>query len=518
MQTNTDPPKEIRVRVAPSPTGPLHLGTARTALFNWLFAKHNNGKFILRVDDSDRNRSEEKWEKSILNGLTWLGLNWDEGPIISGLDSNQLSDQKALELEEGYIGEYGPYHQSKRLDIYEKYLKRLIDMKLAYPCFCKPEELEAERQAMISAGQVPKYSGRCRSLSEEEIKKKIANKEKFVIRIKVPEKRISFVDMIRGKIEFDLNLIGDFIIAKSMREPLYNFASVVDDYEMKITHVIRGEDHISNTPKQIIIQELLSFPKVKYAHIPLLLNQDRSKLSKRKNPISIDYFKEEGYLPEALINFLSLLGWHPEGEQEFIKVEKIIEEFDLGKVQKSPAIFLSQKLDWLNSKYIRSMEIEKLVKLAREYIDFSKTSEIKVIIDQKYLESVLSIFKERLTKISEIKELSVFFFKKPRYHKNLLFWKEANSESTILALKKIKRSLEKINEEDWSKDRIEDELNSISSAKNKGGIFWPFRVALSGKKSSPPGPDIASIIGKEETLERIKEGIKRLEEKISSYK
>ena len=507
-----DSPKEIRVRVAPSPTGPLHLGTARTALFNWLFARHNQGKFILRIDDSDKKRNKEEWEKDILSGLSWLGLNWDEGPIISGLDSNQLSDQKALELEEGYIGEYGPYHQSKRLDIYEKYLKKLIDMKLAYPCFCKPEELEAERQAMISAGQVPKYSGRCRSLNEDEVKRKIQNKEKFVIRIKVPEKKISFIDIIRGRIKFDLGLIGDFVIAKSLREPLYNFATVIDDYEMRITHIIRGEDHISNTPKQIIIQEYLDLPKVKYAHIPLLLNQDRSKLSKRKNPVSVNYFREEGYLPEALINFLGLLGWHPKEEQEFLRVDKLIEEFSLDRVQKSPAIFLKQKLDWLNSKHIKNTGEERLASLAKQYIDFSKVSEIKVNADQKYLEDVVSLFKERLTKISEINELSDFFFKKPRYNKNLLLWKDTDAKSTALTLKKIKESLEKINEENWSKDQIENELNSISAPKDKGIVFWPFRVALSGKKASPPGPDIASIVGKEETIERITESINKLKE------
>ncbi len=503
---------EIRVRIAPSPTGPFHLGTARTALFNWLFAKHNKGKFILRIDDTDQERNDLKWEKEILEGLNWLGLVWDEGPILSSTKEleTQINDQKILTLKEGYLGEHGPYHQSKRGQIYRKYLEILLEKGSAYRCFCKPEELKAEKEAMIAAGQTPKYSGRCRLLNEEQIQENLKKGLPYVIRIKTPEKEVSFIDLIRGKITFNMGLVGDFIIAKSLDKPLYNFTSVVDDYEMKISHVIRGEDHISNTPKQIIIQEALGFPKVKYAHIPLILNSERRKFSKREGALSVKELKEKGYLPEAILNFLSLLGWHPEEDQEFIPLEEVIKEFSIKKIQKSPAIFLTEKLDWLNSKYIKNLELDKLVDLVKKYIQIPRYSEIKVEINDEYIKKVVSLYQERLVTLSEIANLSDFFFRRINYSKELLIWKDNPPEKIRSTLKEIEARFGNLAV--WDRKSIEELLFNIADKEgDRGVVFWPLRVALSGKKASPPPSEIAEILGREETKERILKAIEKLE-------
>ena len=281
--------KKIRVRIAPSPTGALHIGLARSALFNYLFAKKNNGNFVLRIEDTDLERSDLKWTQDIIDGLKWLGIQWDEGPDIAG--------------------EYGPYKQTQRIDIYKKYLEKLLKDGTAYYCFCSAEELEAKRQEQMARGEAPRYDGKCKNLAEKEVQKRLAEEKPSVIRFKTPGKKIKFKDLIRGEVEFDAGLIGDIVIAKDLKTPLYNFAVVVDDYEMKISHVIRGEDHISNTPKQMLLQEALDFAHPEYGHLPLILAPDRSKLSKRFGAVSIIDYREQGYLPEAMVNFMALLGW-----------------------------------------------------------------------------------------------------------------------------------------------------------------------------------------------------------------
>ena len=436
--------KEIRTRIAPSPTGYFHLGTARTALFNFLFAKKNKGKFILRIDDTDKERSKREYEVDILKSLLWLGIFWDEGPVLKSTNA-QAYDQKYLNFEKDYIGDYGPYRQSERIEIYKKYLKELIDKDLAYFCFCKKEDLEAQKQAMISAGQVPKYPGICRSLSKKESFKR-AEKEPFVVRLKVPSKKISFLDLLRGKIEFDLDSIGDFVISKGLEEPLYNFSTVVDDYEMKITHIIRGEDHISNTPKQIILQEALGFPRPKYLHLPLILGEDKTKLSKRHGAVSIKELKELGYLPEAIINYLALLGWWPKEDIEIFSLKELIELFEINQLQKHPAIFSFKKLDWINRIYIRKLSLEKLAQLCQSYIGEK--------VDFDYLKRVVALFQERLSKISEIKELASYFFKKPQYKKELLLWRDQSFSEAKKILKEIKEVLLKKEVQEFRREEI----------------------------------------------------------------
>lgn len=332
-------PGEVRTRFAPAPTGFLHIGSARTALFNYLFAKKNEGVFILRIEDTDKERSKPEYEKDIIDSLKWLGIEWDE-----------------------------LYRQSERREIYAKYLKKLLDEDLAYHCFCSEEELEAQRDYFLSIGRPPIYNGKCKNLPKEIVKKYLAEKKSSIIRFKVPAKKVEFEDLIRGKIEFDASLIGDFSIAKDLNNPLYNFACVIDDFEMRISHVIRGEDHLSNTPKQILIQEALGFPRPEYAHLPLILGPDRTKLSKRHGAVAISEYKKDGYLPETLINFMAFLGWNPGTEREIYSMASLIKEFSLERIQKGGAIFNIKRLDFLNSFYIRQRSLEKLTELCLPYL------------------------------------------------------------------------------------------------------------------------------------------------------
>ena len=373
-------PQQIRVRFAPSPTGPLHIGGAKTMLFNWLFAKNKGGVLILRIEDTDVTRSQKKYEKDIMDGLLWLGLDWDEGP----------------------------YRQSERIDIYEQHLKKLLEENKAYYCFCNKEELEAERQMLLSQGLPPKYNGKCRALSPKEIKKKLKQHLPFVIRLKVSDEEISFTDLIRGKIVFNTNLLGDIVIARNLRSPLYNFTAVVDDALMAVSHIIRGDEHLSNTPKQILLTRALGFNEPDYAHLPLVLAPDRSKLSKRHLVTSLNDYKKTGYLPEAMINFLALLGWHPIEDRETITKEELIREFSLERVQKAGAVFNLQKLDWFNAYYIRQLEDEELTK---RLIPFVKP--LDWVKNQEFLTKVAAVEKIRLKKLSDFSNLASFFFKLP---------------------------------------------------------------------------------------------------------
>lgn len=513
---------EIRTRFAPAPTGFLHIGGARTALFNYLFAKKNKGSFVLRIEDTDVERSNPEFEKEILDSLKWLGIEWSEGP----------------------------YRQSERLDIYAKYLERLLKEKKAYHCFCSEEELEVQRQYQMSIGQPPRYDGKCRQLQEKEIKKYLAAEKKSVIRFKVPAKKVIFQDFIRGKIEFDSTLIGDFVIAKDLSHPLYNFVVVIDDYEMKITYVIRGEDLLPNTPKQILIQEALDIPQPKYAHLPLILGPDRAKLSKRHGAIAISEYKKTGYLPEALVNFIAFLGWNPGTEREIYSMPSLIKEFSFERVQKGGAIFNVKRLNFLNGFYIRQKSIERLTEICLPYLIEAgfiekvganpsnpgnpeklrlfeeekpkyKIKETGEIIDLNCLEKIVAIYQERLKKISEITDFTNFFFKdKLEYQKSLLKWGEMSDREIKNSLDKLEKIISKIRPEDWNKENLENQImpeaEKIGPApqqlgygiKDRGYLLWPFRVALTGKEASAPPFEIAEILGREKTLKRIKEAKK----------
>ena len=349
--------KGVRVRIAPSPTGWLHFGLARTALFNYLFAKKNNGKFILRIEDTDIKRSEKKYEKDIIESLKWLGLNWDEGPDL---------ETSPLKVK-AFSGEVSKYRQSERTEIYQKYIKKLLDSKQAFWCFHSKEELEAEKNERMSRGKAPIH--KCRQERGLPPISGGSPRSSGIIRFRCPEKKLTFTDLIRGKLEFDTGLLGDISIARDEKTPLYNLSSVIDDYEMKISHVIRGEDHISNTPKQILLQKALGFSRLpKYGHLPLILGPDRTKLSKRHGAVSISQYKKQGYLPETLLNFMALLGWNPGTKKEIFSLDELIKEFSLERVQKGGAVFNLSRLDWLNGYYIRKMDLDELTKKCIPYL------------------------------------------------------------------------------------------------------------------------------------------------------
>ncbi|MCX6720442.1 MAG: glutamate--tRNA ligase [Candidatus Staskawiczbacteria bacterium] len=489
--------KKVRTRIAPSPTGPAHIGTARTALFNYLFAKQNNGDFLLRIEDTDTQRSEQRWTDEVIEQLKWLGIEWNEGPDIGG--------------------NCEPYKQSQRLDIYEKYLKQLLEEKKAYFCFCTEEELENKRQEQMSRGLAPKYDGKCAHLSDAEINKNIAENKSCVIRFKVQNKKVKFNDLIRGEVEFDTGLLGDVVIAKDLNSPLYHFAVVVDDFLMQISHVIRGEEHLSNTPRQILIQEALGFYQPIYAHLPLMLNMDRSKMSKRQGDVAISDYHKNGYLPEALINFMVLLGWNPGTEREMFTLAQLIKEFSIEKVQKAGAVFNTQRLDFLNGLYIREKSIEKLTELCVPYLKEAGLL-VQGQISQNKLQEIVEISKTRMKKLSDIAGLSDFFFgDKLVYEKDLLTWAKMGSGEVKDSLAFSEKILSNVKE--WTLKSLETEMFSASEKfniekgypeKNKGYMLWPLRVALSGKSTSPSPFEIANILGKEKTLKRISDAIKML--------
>jgi len=503
-------PGEVRVRFAPSPTGFLHIGLARTALFNYLFAKKNQGAFILRIEDTDVERSGPESEKDIIENLKWLWIEWSEGPEVEG--------------------EFGPYRQSQRTSIYAKYLEKLLKENKAYYCFCSEEELEDQRQYQLSMGEAPRYSGKCANLPKATVKKHLAEGKPSIIRLRVPVKKVEFNDLVRGKVEFDVSLMGDIAIAKNLSAPLFILAGVIDDFEMKISHVIRGEDHISNTPKQILLQEVLGFPRPEYCHLPLILGPDRTKLSKRHGAVSVSDYRKEGYLPEALINFMAFLGWNPGTERDIYSLPSLIKEFSLEKIQKSGAVFNIKRLDFLNGFYIRQRSAEKLTELclpyliqeglitpafkteqyppaygAKEITQTYKVSETEEEISFDNLKKIVIIYQERLKRLSEISKLTDFFFKdKLEYDKNLLKWREMSEKEIKNSLDKLEKILSKIKPEDFNKENLESQIMpEANKIGDRGYFLWPLRVALSGKEASAPPFEIAEILGKEKTIKRI---------------
>ena len=485
----------IRVRFAPSPTGPIHVGSVRTALFSWLFARKYGGTFVLRIEDTDKERSEKRYEEELLQGLSWVGLDWDEGPRPIGAGGQ-------LPLG-GERGEFGPYRQSERTAIYHKYLQQLIESGDAYYCYCSKEDIEAQRQAMLSQGLPPKYNGHCRNLAAPP-----EGKTPEVIRFKVPEVKVEFKDLVRGKVTFDGALFGDIIIAKDLDSPLYNFAVVVDDELMHISHVIRAEDHLSNTPKQIFIGRALGFAEPIYAHIPLILNADRSKMSKRFNDVALLNYRERGYVPEAMINFLALLGWHPHGDKEILTREELIAEFDIDRVQQSGAVFNEEKLDWLNREHIKAMPIAKVAELAAPF--FAKKN--IVVRDEELLKRVIAVQLARAKTLGELAEVSGFFFTLPEYEPKLLIWKDKSTLKEVAEVLSAARVvINGIAAEDFNRETLTACLPLIIGERSRGVVLWPLRVAVSGQANSPDPIEIMSVIGKDESLKRIDTAIKKTE-------
>lgn len=421
---------KIVVRMAPSPSGNLHVGTARTTLFNYLFARRYGGKFILRIEDTDKERSTKEFEENIIGGLGWLGLSWDEF-----------------------------YRQSERTDVYVSYVKKMIDNGTAY-------------------------------ISKEEPKEEGQRSE--VIRFKNPNKKIAFEDLIRGTVEFDTTELGDFVIARSVEEPLYHLAVVVDDFEMEVTHVLRGEDHISNTPRQILIQEAIGAPRPVYAHLPLIFDNERKKLSKRKHgaAVWIDTYKNEGYLPDALLNFFALMGWNPGTEQEIFNLDELTRAFDIERVQKSAAIFNIDKLRWINREHIKRMPKEEVYSIARK-----KFNEKLPGVDVS--DSIISLATERIETFGDIDKLLQegeydYFFNTPEPDKEKIVWKQSTDEETATHLKQVSEMLDD-----------PESLMRYAETAGKGNVLWPLRYALSGREKSPDPFTLIRILGIEESKKRI---------------
>jgi glutamyl-tRNA synthetase len=476
----------VRVRFAPSPTGYLHIGGARTALFNWLFAKKHKGKFILRIEDTDKERSTDESLQEILKSLRWLGLNWDEGPDIGG--------------------PYGPYFQSQRLDIYLKYIDRLLKENKAYKCFCTKEELDAERKIAEAEKRPFKYTGKCRNLTENEIKQKEEKGIPYTVRIKIDQEGQTVInDKIRGEVIFQNSVLDDFIILRADKMPIYNFVVVIDDALMEITHVIRGEDHLSNTPKQIHIYKALGFPVPEFAHIPLILGPDKSKLSKRHGEVSCSMYEKNGFLREAFINYLALLGWSPDGEKTEMTVDEIINEFSLEKVHKAGAIFDNQKLLWLNGIYIRKKNIEELTALCIPYLKESGLITDEDIKNKyEYIKKVISLQQEKIKTLFEISQLSDYFFKDEiSLTEDAKKVMEKNKQDINKVLEILQNIIIEVGVE---KEKVEERIRiDMERAGIKPKVFMHvIRVVLTGTTMGPGLFDIIETLGKDVCLKRIK--------------
>ncbi|MEI3609468.1 glutamate--tRNA ligase [Pseudogracilibacillus sp. SO10305] len=487
---------EIRVRYAPSPTGHLHIGNARTALFNYLYARHFDGKFIIRTEDTDAKRNVEGGEESQLTFLKWLGIDWDEGADIGG--------------------EYGPYRQMERLDIYNEYIQQLLDKDLAYECFMTEEELEAEREEQKANGQVPKYAGKHSNLTEEE--KEAFRKEgrKPSIRIRVPlNKTYTFNDIVRGEISIESSDYGDWVIVKKDGIPTYNFAVAIDDHLMEITHVLRGEEHISNTPRQMMIYDAFGWESPTFGHMTLILNEERKKLSKRDEHILqfIEQYKNMGYLPEAMFNFISLLGWSPVGEEEIFDQPSLIKIFDPERLSTSAAIFDQKKLQWMNGEYIKKADVETVIDLTLPHL--MEAGKIAADADEatmNWAKEIIALYQEQLRYGAEIVSLTELFFK-TEIDYNEAAQEVLQEEQVVEVLQVFTDKL--IHLDNFVQEDIKEQIKATQKeTKHRGKkLFMPIRVATTGQTHGPELPKAIELLGKDIVLTRLNQLLDTLETK-----
>ena len=484
--SDTSEPR-IRVRMAPSPTGPLHIGTARTSLYNFLFARHVGGTYVLRIEDTDTARSTTEFERDIIDNLHWLGITWDEGPQAAGAED---------------IGPYGPYRQSQRLELYAGETHRLMEEGHAYHCWCTPDELEAVRQRQAANKEPPRYNGRCPNLSDADRAQFEAEGRQPVVRLKVPPETIRFDDLVRGEVEFDNALLGDFVIVRANGVPLYHFVVVVDDEQMGITHVIRGEDHLSNTPKHIALIRALGYREPRFGHIPLILNPDRSKMSKRKSQTAISAYREQGYLPEALVNFLAFLGWSPATEEEIFTLDELAERFEITDVHKGGAVFDSDRLDYLNGVYIRNLTDEQLALRLRPFLP-------DALSDESVLR-VVPLLKERLVRLADAPELVAFLTETDAqvaalYEADALLPKQRSPSEVADAVRAAREALGGLTDADFAADVLESTSRATAEELGwkAGDFFRPLRVAVTGRSVTPPLFGSMELLGRERVLARL---------------
>jgi nondiscriminating glutamyl-tRNA synthetase len=476
----------IRVRFAPSPTGLLHVGNARTALFNYLFARKMGGTFILRLEDTDVERSTAEAEKTILEDLRWLGLDWDEGP--------------------GRPGQHGPYRQSERREIYRRYAFQLQEKGHAYPCYCTPEELEEKRKRSLAKGVPPKYDGRCRNLRPEEAQTLSAAGRPASLRFRVDVRSVEFEDLVKGRVSFDGQGIGDFIILRSDGLAPYNFAVVVDDGLMEISHVIRGEDHLTNTARQLILYQALDFPPPKFAHLPLILGPDRAPLSKRHGATAVAHFREEGYLPEALVNYLSLLGWSSEDGQEIFSLEDLARVFSLARISRSSAIFDFEKLKWVNRAHMKGLSGRKSLELAWPFLQKSGIN--MEGRNEPWLAAALEAVWAEVDTLSQLADrLKIFFDEgwslEPEAEQ--LLAREENRK-VVQGLEEELRGVEEVNSDNYRK--ILSSLGKRVGLSGRG-LYMPLRAALTGKTRGPELEKVFILLGKEKALQRAESALQR---------
>ncbi|MFC4778076.1 glutamate--tRNA ligase [Paenibacillus sp. GCM10023252] len=481
--------QEVRVRYAPSPTGHLHIGNARTALFNYLFARSRGGKFIIRIEDTDVKRNVAGGEESQLKYLQWLGITWDESVDIGG--------------------GYGPYRQTERLDIYREYWQALLDSGRAYRCYCTEEELEQEREEQIARGEMPRYSGRHRSLTDEQRAAFEAEGRVPSIRFLVPEKgTYTFDDMVKGSISFEAEGTGDFVIVKKDGIPTYNFAVVVDDYLMRISHVLRGEDHISNTPRQLMIYEALGWEPPQFGHMTLIVNESRKKLSKRDESIIqfIEQYDDLGYLPEAMFNFIALLGWSPEGEQEIFTREELVEVFNAARLSKSPAVFDTNKLSWMNNDYIKRTDVQRVVDLCIPHLQ--KAGRIAAELDagtRAWVSDLVALYQDKLRSASEIVPLTELFFL------NSGEVTDEEEAAVVLGEEQVGMVLASFlariqsGEHGFTADGIKDMIKSVQKETGCKGkqLFMPIRAALTGQTHGPDLNQTIALLGQDKVVARL---------------
>ncbi|PIC74400.1 glutamate--tRNA ligase [Sporosarcina sp. P26b] len=479
--------QEVRVRYAPSPTGQLHIGGARTALFNYLFARHYDGKFIVRIEDTDTARNIESGELSQLENLTWLGIHHDESIDIGG--------------------EYGPYRQMERLDLYKKYADEMLENGHAYKCFCTPEELEAKRDAQKEAGiAAPMYDGTCRHLTAEQVAENEEAGKSYNIRMRVPaDVTYTIDDLVRGEVTFESKDIGDWVMVKTNGIPTYNFAVVVDDHLMKISHVFRGEEHLTNTPKQLMVFDVFGWDHPRFGHMTLIVNEERKKLSKRDESIIqfITQYKDLGYLPEAMFNFFALLGWSPVGEEEIFSHDELVEQFDESRLSKSPSMFDTDKLTWMNNQYIKKLSLEEVIELTLPHLQAAGlVSENMSAEEQVWVHDLIALYQGQLSFGAEIVELSAQFF-----HDTVEYDETASEilagEQVPEVMTSLKKQLEEL--ETFDAPSIKAAIKAVQKETGHKGknLFMPVRVVATGETSGPELPDAIALIGKEKIIQRV---------------
>lgn len=476
----------VRVRFAPSPTGYLHIGGARTALFNWLFARRTAGTFVLRVEDTDADRTITDSAEKMMESFRWLGLLWDEGP--------------------GVGGEHGPYFQSQRRDLYRKYAAILLEKGEAYRCYCTPEELKARREEARSSGRFVGYDGRCRRLSEREIRAFEAEGRKPVLRLKTPSSGTTVVrDIVHGDVSFNNEEVSDFVIMKSDGFPTYNFACVVDDHLMGITHVIRADEHLSNTPKQLMIYRAFGWVPPEFAHVPMILAPDRSKLSKRHGAQSVEEFRDGGYLPEAIVNYIALLGWTPtDPSREILSLEEMVRDFDLKKVSATPAIYDVTKLTWMNGYYMRTIDLDRLTSL---YADFAVRGSLlrrnEVEPKWEWLKKVVSSLRERARTLVEMVEASSYFFEDPQEFDPAGVKKYFSDSNVADTLRKCVHTLNLV--DNFYASALELHYRELAEREGVKAsvLIHPTRLAITGRTAGPGLFEIMEILGKEAVIRRM---------------